>query len=544
MHRRTQSANVSDDEVEGEKESMSGEEKITFGNAAVGSSVSEDARRFLPAFINDSIIAPNRNELRVGNVKQYAIIIFDDIVMKHSLQERISHNDLSSVLHLVKTLSEKALEAFFLGGAEAIPTMAVGLGFVSDILDVSTLMLDNPVRMACESVILSIFCRFVHHAQFIDCPAKLLRMWNYFEKERSHWWRSRKAIEDKSEAKWESLMLDMPALLNFHNCLIWCSTLMIKPTLKHSLNLSSLTTEGRGYINGQGRSIPSECRHIITRSFCKIPLKKRQQHQMKTKLTSSSRLMTKKNKKHEDDEDDEDDDEELDLDDDEDDEEEEDDDNSSEEDDGGSKRRRTDSKKLMSKTTTKKRSPKPAAASTAKRGDGFSSFTSLRRRRAAPAPSATVSSSRPRLLGGAFVLPDPQQQQQRRACSLVDFNSDEEHVLSSRYSSSHTQPHPPSFTKSDSLTAPMMRLDSGDWVSYLGASPADLKDDMHNIFDDRSESCFAPLASGAGGMPLSFGGGSSSSSSSSSSRVKASSSSSAAFGSSGLGMSLPPTRFG
>lgn len=64
-------------------------------------------------------------------------------------------------------------------------------------------------------------------------------------------------------------------LLNFHNALLHTKDLLEKPTLKHTLHVAALTAEGRIYENGQGRSIASECRHILVRKECDIPIKSR-----------------------------------------------------------------------------------------------------------------------------------------------------------------------------------------------------------------------------------------------------------------------------
>ena len=117
----------------------------------------------------------------------------------------------------------------------------------------------------------------MRHPDHIDTPADLLKKWNNFEKERSHWWRARKAAEtaEHIRMKWEALLADIHNLLNFHNTLNHAKDMLDKPTLKHTLHLAALTAEGRIYENGQGRSIASECRHILVRKACDIPIKSR-----------------------------------------------------------------------------------------------------------------------------------------------------------------------------------------------------------------------------------------------------------------------------
>jgi hypothetical protein len=112
---------------------------------------------------------------------------------------------------------------------------------------------------------------------WIATPADFLRAHNFFEKERSYWWRKQiaKPTIEHNREKYDKLMSDIPALLQYYNAVLHVRDLCPKQTLKHTVTLSALTVEGRTYENGQGRSISSECRHIIVRTLCDIPIKPR-----------------------------------------------------------------------------------------------------------------------------------------------------------------------------------------------------------------------------------------------------------------------------
>jgi len=104
-----------------------------------------------------------------------------------------------------------------------------------------------------------------------------MTMFDNFDRERQHWWRKYKAIESSNHAttKWNALLADLPALLCFHNSLLHAADLLEKPTLKHTANLCSMTMEGKCYENGNGRSIASECRFVMVRKECELPILKR-----------------------------------------------------------------------------------------------------------------------------------------------------------------------------------------------------------------------------------------------------------------------------
>ena len=133
---------------------------------------------------------------------------------------------------------------------------------------------DPVIKLAMESSIVNIFWKFVPVEGFVNSTKGLMDLWGNFQVERSHWWRARKAQEsdDHIRSKWDNLLGDLPNLLNFHNCLKHVKYLVDKPTLKHTVQLCGFTSEGKTYENGQGRSIPSECRHIMVRRECNIPI--------------------------------------------------------------------------------------------------------------------------------------------------------------------------------------------------------------------------------------------------------------------------------
>merc|ERR1719230_985126 len=151
------------------------------------------------------------------------------------------------------------------------------IDLISDKPEITLYKSDHTIRMACESAVINCLWKYVRHPNHIDTPAEFLKKYNNFEKERSHWWRARKAVEtaDHIKMKWEAMLGDIINLLHFYNTLNHTKDLLEKPTLKHALHLAALTSEGRIFENGQGRSIASECRHILVRKACDIPIKSR-----------------------------------------------------------------------------------------------------------------------------------------------------------------------------------------------------------------------------------------------------------------------------
>ena len=210
--------------------------------------------------------------------------IYHDTLVKHRVLELYPGLRQAGPCTLIRKMTEAVITALRQHGPQSIKTMHQAMNLIVDLPEATLYKLDQSIRFAIESVVVNAFWRFVPVDGFIDSPIKLLMEWNNFERERSHWWRARKAAdtEDHVRMKWDSLLADIVPLLHFHNAMLHAKNLLEKPTLKHTLHLAALTTEGRIYENGQGRSIASECRHIIVRKECDIPIKSRPERKEST----------------------------------------------------------------------------------------------------------------------------------------------------------------------------------------------------------------------------------------------------------------------
>jgi hypothetical protein len=232
----------------------------------------------LPSWVNEQVATPSMAFLKNDSDAMKAVeILYEDTIRKHRIEQQYGIK-ATEPMRLIRILCERVIAQFRCpGGPAALTTMNVAISLVHDLKEFSWYKVDKVIGYACESAIINAFWRYVPIDGFMDTPAKLLKEWNNFEHERSHWWRARKAVEtdDHIRQKWEALLLDIGHLLNFHNALLHTKRLLEKPTLKHTLHLAALTAEGRTYENGQGRSISSECRHIIVRKYCDIPIKQR-----------------------------------------------------------------------------------------------------------------------------------------------------------------------------------------------------------------------------------------------------------------------------
>ena len=202
--------------------------------------------------------------------------VYYETLKKHRVLEQCQGMDGKFVMDLVRLMCDRATAEFQKGKWENTK-MGHWTGLISHVTDIEQFALDNPIRLACESVVLNLFCRFVKHHSWVSSPAQLLNDFNKFEKERSYWWRKQvaKPTPENTREKFDKLIADTPALLNFYNAVLHASSLLVHPTLKHTVTLSALTAEGRSYENGQGRSIASECRHMLVRKECVIPIKPR-----------------------------------------------------------------------------------------------------------------------------------------------------------------------------------------------------------------------------------------------------------------------------
>jgi len=233
----------------------------------------------LPAWFSQSLAEPAVPASLATAEGATAIVeeIYTQTVQNHRMLEQFQGLDSKWVLDLIHLMCERAV-AEFQKGKYVNVRMSQWLQLVSTVVDIESYGLESPIRLACESVILNLYCRFVKHPRWISSPEQLMRENNNFEKERSYWWRKHvaKPTPENTRDKLEKLIADAPSLLKYYNAVLHASDLMAPhPTLKHTVTLSSLTVEGRSYENGQGRSIASECRHVVVRKECVIPIKPR-----------------------------------------------------------------------------------------------------------------------------------------------------------------------------------------------------------------------------------------------------------------------------
>lgn len=232
----------------------------------------------LPAYLYDCLEEPAFSAaLRtVEGAKAIGEEIFNETIKNHKIKAAFPGSDAQFVHDLLRQLCELAVMEFH-HGRIVNTRMSDWLALVSKTVELESYSIDNPIRLACESVVLNMFCKFIKHPQWIACPAQFLEANSYFEKERTHWWRKQRAVDTTvhNNDKYEKLLADTPALLRYYNATLHASDLIVKPTLKHTVQLSALTVEGRSYENGQGRSIASECRHMIVRRLCDLPIKAR-----------------------------------------------------------------------------------------------------------------------------------------------------------------------------------------------------------------------------------------------------------------------------
>jgi hypothetical protein len=232
----------------------------------------------IPDWCHVVIPTPSLDLLRTNEQATVAIKnLVDDTMGKHRIAERYDANQILGPSLIIKKLTEALISELRKNGPGSITSVSSAINLVANIPESNLYKTDATVKLALESVIVGAFWHYVPVEGFIDSPAKLLATWKNFEHERTHWWRAKRAAEtdEHTRAKWDTLLADLPHLLDFHNCLLHAKELAEKPTLKHTCHVSSLTAEGRIYENGQGRSISSECRHIMVRTFCNIPIKSR-----------------------------------------------------------------------------------------------------------------------------------------------------------------------------------------------------------------------------------------------------------------------------
>lgn len=232
-----------------------------------------------PKWCFDPLPSPDPARLKNSEALQAAKEdIYHDTLDKHKILEQYPGIRADGPLRLIKAVSAKVLDNICQNGSgDGISTMSDAIRMIEDHDDFALFRQDHCIRMACESAVINAFWKYVRHEEHVDTPAALLTRWDDFKKERSHWWRAKRATDtaDMVREKWDALLNDAKNLLNFHNVLLHTKKLLEKPTLKNTLHLAALTVEGRVYENGQGRSIASECRHIMVRKECNIPIKQR-----------------------------------------------------------------------------------------------------------------------------------------------------------------------------------------------------------------------------------------------------------------------------
>jgi hypothetical protein len=136
----------------------------------------------------------------------------------------------------------------------------------------------NPIRQACECAVVHALNRYFPHEKCIHSYIDLLEKCDYFRESRSHHWRGKGASESEStkEQRWKDLLEDLPGLLEFHNAMLWASTLWKQVTVQHTCDTVSLGVEGKKYANGSGRSVKADCRLQMIRVEYNKPIRARQ----------------------------------------------------------------------------------------------------------------------------------------------------------------------------------------------------------------------------------------------------------------------------
>ena len=106
--------------------------------------------------------------------------IYTQTVQNHRMLEQFQGLDSKWVLDLIRLMCERAV-AEFQRGKYVNVKMSQWLQLVSTVVDIESYGLESPIRLACESVILNLYCRFVKHPRWISSPEQLMRENNYFE---------------------------------------------------------------------------------------------------------------------------------------------------------------------------------------------------------------------------------------------------------------------------------------------------------------------------------------------------------------------------
>jgi hypothetical protein len=142
----------------------------------------------IPKWCFQNLECPDAQNLQKAGAIQKAIEdIYHDTLDKHKILEQYSGVRATGPCNLIKALAAKLVHVIGDTGGESIKLLTDGINLVEDNSDFHLYRSDHTIRMACESTVLNALWRYVRHNDFIDSPYVLLKRWNNFEKERSHW---------------------------------------------------------------------------------------------------------------------------------------------------------------------------------------------------------------------------------------------------------------------------------------------------------------------------------------------------------------------
>ena len=191
-------------------------------------------------------------------------------VHKHDLEEQYADSYMRSLSTLARDIVTRFREN---NGQFPLSTMSDVLKLVDAEVDLTTVSINDPLRVACECLTLNAFSRLQKGKRTAHCPgyigsvSDLMKEFGDFDVERTQWWRKKRARnshEPKYQQKlWTELLDDLLKLLKFYNAAVWLHALAEKHKTQHSCDLVSQTTEGPKYVSGSGRKVTAECREII-----------------------------------------------------------------------------------------------------------------------------------------------------------------------------------------------------------------------------------------------------------------------------------------
>lgn len=191
-------------------------------------------------------------------------------VHKHDLEEQYADTYMRSLNTLARDIVTRFREN---NGQFPLSTMSDVLKLVDAEVDLTTVSINDPLRVACECLTLNAFSRLQKGKKTAHCPgyigsvSDLMKEFGDFDVERTQWWRKKRARnshEIKYQQKlWTELTDDLQKLLKFYNAAVWVHALAEKHKTQHSCDLVSQATEGPKYVSGSGRKVTAECREII-----------------------------------------------------------------------------------------------------------------------------------------------------------------------------------------------------------------------------------------------------------------------------------------